>query len=214
MADLRMRLAEGPKLVFVSRIDFAVGTVGERPQLTLMPRTVEPLTGMMRSVQPYQIPAPMILNSLAVYAAAVRYVEAGTLEMFASESMTLIALGLENAPAFGISLDVESAVTTFPQVRKPTNEAALRRQRHKMAGNWVMALLAVPDVLPSDTSPYLQLVHVPDLPATDLDDDTLERAVQLSMGWNYLQLSGKDFMDAAREELRGSLDTARVLLHH
>jgi hypothetical protein len=210
-AGIGGRLKKGQELLDVSKVQFAMGSIGERQKLTLLLRTVEPLTSQMRAARPQQIPAKIILNCLAVSMAAWHQTSAGRLEVFSSEAMLLSVLDTSNASEFGIVLDETTGMVTFPRVQIPMGKEAFQRQFSKPSNRWMQSMFVEPHPRPADDSAYLEVLHVPDLPPAELTDDTLTRAIQLAMGWNYLQLTAPEYMANAMAELRTELASAKTL---
>jgi hypothetical protein len=176
----------------------------ERRQITVFLCANQELTDRMFSLPDGQYPLHMLMNHFLVFSAAVRYFQKGQLVAEISELMTAtlakIPMGASDplGGKWGTVINTNSTVWTVPRVKLATyfklHDAGMPTG-HLTGINWLGALL-VSDwpVLPKppadpETTPRLQVVHVPNVPVAELSENQLKRLADLTFGYNNIEAS-------------------------
>lgn len=219
--ELRILLQQkliGSTFVDVPRIDYNADTVGDVMQLQLYLRCTESLTSRMQQVVAPQFPSALVLNAIEIWAAIGDLATEGEIDLMASETLTMAAVGIDSMPYYGINLDPVNSMVTTPVLSRTnfanTHPQLRNKKKAHAADRWALALAAGISVrqLAAGTL-NLQILHVPDRSADTITSEELETAMRLSMGWNYYQnfIDSKSFFAHESPRLSEKLRNARAL---
>ena len=214
--------ADTPPPIGCTAIKVAPGHISaQRRRITVFLYADRALTDKIFSVDLGEYPLPMLLNHTLVLSAAADYTRRGQVQLEVSELMTGALAGLPVQPdlwggAWGTSVDTDEAIWRVPRadlVKYDRLKTAGMPTEHLLGSNWLSALLvrdwpSLPEYPANGNIPTLQVVHVPNIPTTDMSVEQWRKVATLTYGYNNVEAGGAsnpDFLDNTIDVLADTL---------
>lgn len=216
-SELKKSIGNGPAALGATRVEIADSIDAGTPYLVVFIRTGSELTERMLSLPEFQYPLHLLMNNFLVFMSAAYKIRRGALVPAHSELMTAAIAGVAEGESWGTTVDLDEAILHVPQA----NFERLAEHIHTPtpADVWAGALLVedwprLPIKEPPSGTPHLQVVHVPDWPHEQLSNAALQRAVRLTVGWNFASLGEPEIIERMATQLKHEITQAELVVEY